>query len=339
MTLPSAQLREIAVHAARTAGPALADAFRRPMEIDTKTTAHDLVTVYDRDTEELLVRLLAESTPQARFLGEESGARTARSSSTGAPAATSTPVTPTDGRTPAVRTSDTLPPHPAALEWIIDPIDGTSNFAHGFGLFSISIAAAVDGEVVAGVVHDPVHQRTFSADAHGAYLDHGAHANSATPLTPEASDAQNTRPEATNLLTSFPSAEQIRAHPEWTAARFSELVLAHTTVRRVVSGALELCYAAAGWADVVLGVDTKPWDIAAGHFILLQSGGRFLTWDPHGQAHTGPAHLAPHYLGLRAGLTDAPTARAVAHGWAEISSDSDVSGAGGSAMASRHRHA
>jgi myo-inositol-1(or 4)-monophosphatase len=173
---------------------------------------------------------------------------------------------------------------PGQLEWIIDPIDGTSNFAHGYPLFSISIAAVRDQQVVAGVVVEPITGDEYSADATGAYLND-------EPLT--ARDVPE-HVSQYNLITSFPAAEILHRAPE-SIELFGELVTTFATVRRLVSGALEICYAARGIADIVLGVDASPWDVAAASYILTQAGGTYLTGSDK------PAHLAPHYLAVAPG--------------------------------------
>lgn len=276
----TAELRRTAREAAQLAGVELSTAFRTAMDISTKRNAHDLVTFYDRATEEFLVERLSTVVPDSRVTGEEGGQQ-----GTG------------------------------SLEWIIDPVDGTSNFAHGFAMFSISIAAAYQDEVVAGVVHDPVNRLTFSADAYGAYLQQadGPEETLAPAVSP--------RPEEQlNLVTSFPSAEMLELRGDEALAMFGELVGTYSAVRRLISGALELCHAAAGWADVVAGGRTSPWDVAAGQLILRRAGGRYLpygtresrTWDG---SEAVDAHLAPGYVGLAPGV-EAPTAQRI---FAEIS--------------------
>lgn len=275
------QLRRIALEAAQTAGTPLAQAFRAAPGMDgeagmtglgvtTKTSPHDLVTVHDGATEDALAAALTGAVPDSWITGEESGARGSGS-----------------------------------LEWIVDPIDGTSNFAHGFAMFSISIAAVFAGEVIAGVVHDPVNQLSFSADDDGAYLS-----SSQRPETRLGASVEVPRSGAAlNLMTSYPSAEVLAQEGPLALEAFGEMVTGFSTVRRVVSGALELCHAAAGWNDVVLGVDTKPWDIAAGMLILRRAGGTYLA--SRGDAEDlqeRPDHLAPDYLGLGPGV-DSPEAR------------------------------
>lgn len=268
------QLRLIAAHAAQQVGLPLVEAFRTrtpaDLDITTKTSSHDLLTRHDAATEDALSRALTDAVPGSWVTGEERGARGS-----------------------------------GTLEWIIDPIDGTSNFAHGFAMFSISIAAVHTGEVIAGVVHDPVNRLTFSADDDGAYL---ATAESELRLEPPQAEAHPPRAEQSlNLMTSYPSAEVLAQEGSAALEAFAEMVSTFSTVRRVVSGALELCHAAAGWADVVLGVDTNPWDVAAGMLILRRAGGRYLAHG-HSPGAAGADHLAPDYLGLAPGV-DSPAAR------------------------------
>lgn len=265
----AATLARVACAAARQAGAALAPAFRADQStlgVTTKTNHHDLVTDLDRSTEDLLARLLTEAVPGSTVLGEERGTRDT-GSTTGAP----------------------------GIEWIIDPIDGTSNFVHGFAMFSISIAAVVQGTVRAGVVLDPVNQLEFSADDDGAYLN-GA------PLAPRPNPPVESR---YNLVTSFPSAENLARSPERSLQLFGTLVEDYATVRRVVSGALELCFTAAGWADVTMALATHPWDIAAGQLVLRRAGGTvFARGGPDSSTHPeaqAALHLAPHLLGVAPG--------------------------------------
>lgn len=280
--LPSAQqLRGIAKEAAWAVGPVLRLAFRAQMDIDIKTSAHDLVTIYDKQTEQQLVQLLSQAIPDSRFTGEEGGAQGS-------------------GR----------------VEWIIDPIDGTSNFAHGFAMFSVSIAAAVDDQVIAGVVYDPVNELTFSADDDAAYLQTREQPEQALKPTPKlAADGDPRRENQLNLVTSFPGAEMLARRGTEALEGFAELVTTYSSVRRVISGALELCHAAAGWADVAAGGKTNPWDVAAGQLVLRRAGGRYLPFGAReGRSWEGAesldAHLAPGYVGLAPGV-EAPTAARV----------------------------
>ena len=244
-------LRLAALEAARPAAEELAAAFTSGQVVArTKANRHDLVSNWDQRIEELLKSQLAGQ--NTVFWGEETGRE---------------PVT-----------------APGQIEWIIDPIDGTSNFVHGYPLFSISLAAVIDQHVVAGVVVDPMTGDEYSADVTGAYLN-------GEPFDTRPAPAEVSQ---YNLVTSFPAAEILQRTPH-AAEVFGELVTRFATVRRLVSGALEICLAARGVADLVLGVDTKPWDVAAASYILTQAGGTYLT------GRGGPNHLAPHYLAVAPG--------------------------------------
>jgi myo-inositol-1(or 4)-monophosphatase len=286
-----AELRRLAADAAAACAPSLVQAFRAvpaDLALTTKRNTHDLVTVHDRATEDELVRILGAAVPGSRFVGEEGGPRVSDS-----PVGLHGPDGPAGtGGTDAGR-----------LEWIIDPIDGTANFAHGFAMFSLSIAAAIDGEVVAGVVLDPVNGLEFSVDDAGAYLNgqrfgYGAAAE-ALPAVDES---------ALNLVTSYPSAEALEVDGPVALERFGRLVDTYATVRRTVSGALELAYTAIGWADATLGVDTNPWDVGVGQLLVRRAGGHYVArfYDTDGPERRG-AHRGPCYVAVAPGRT-APTA-------------------------------
>ena len=127
------ELERIAAAVARAAATVVTDAHRRPVAVGSKVSPTDVVTETDLRAEALIRRLLAEATPGAGALGEEGGA--------------------------------TLPA--ARVQWVIDPLDGSVNFLHGVPVFAVSIAAAVDGEVVAGAVVDVLRGELFSAHSGG----------------------------------------------------------------------------------------------------------------------------------------------------------------------------
>ena len=292
-----AELRRIACDAAATCAPELAGAFRSTpaeLQVATKRNAHDLVTLHDRATEDALVAFLEQAVPGSRFTGEEGGSRGGH----GLPddgAGTEAPGSP-----PAVG---------GQVEWIIDPIDGTSNFAHGFAMFSVSIAAAVDGEVVAGVVLDPVGGLEFSADEAGAYLNGERFGAGAPVAEPEDGAGAGPADESSlNVVTSYPSAEALELDGTAALERFGRLVDTYATVRRTVSGALECAYTAIGWADATLGVDTNPWDVAVGQLLVTRAGGTYVPrfYDTDGPERRA-AHLAPCYVAVAPGR-QAPTA-------------------------------
>ncbi len=249
----ASRLRLTALEAARLAAPVLREAFRNDVQRENKTNAHDLVTAFDRHSEEIIRTHLTGAEPDSRVLGEEGG---------------------TTGE--------------GSIQWIVDPIDGTSNFTHGIAFFCISIAAARDGELLAGVVLDPIAGHEFTADAEHAYLNGEILAPAPRPDQAHA-----------NLMTDYPSAEALVVDGSLGLAEFGSWVTAFATVRRKVSAALALAHVAAGWCDVTLGLDTKPWDIAAGALLVRRAGGRYLAYRYDDKQL--PDYAAPCFIALGPG--------------------------------------
>src|SRR5699024_11081295 len=138
-------------------------------------------------------------------------------------------------------------------------------------------------------------QDEYSADHTGAYFN-------GQPLNSRKSPAHTSQ---YNLVTSFPAAEILQRAPDSTRL-FGEMVTTFATVRRLVSGTLELCFVARGIADMVLGVDAKPCDVAAGSYILSHAGGTYIT------NTNQPVHLAPHFLAVARGRIPEPAAHFMA---------------------------
>ena len=215
-----------------------------------KTSHHDIVTVHDRAVEEILVRELLAGLPDAQILGEEGGSRGG------------------DG----------------PVELFVDPIDGTSNFAAGLPLFCISIGAAVNGELVAGVIHAPILGMVFTA------------ADGPTMLNGEPVEPRSTRPaEDALLLTTIPGQRLVRSMPEYALEALTAVHRSHSAVRTLGTAAIELAFVAAGWADGAALDRIKPWDVAAGFHLVRQAGGSVRTWPGTGPADA-PDHLRPAYL-------------------------------------------
>ncbi|MDY1005077.1 inositol monophosphatase [Curtobacterium sp. CFBP9011] len=249
-----AALRAAAESACRTVAPQLLQAFRSDMAITTKRDAHDVVTVHDRAAEETITTALTRAFPGSVVLGEEGGS-----------------------------TGD------APLRWIVDPIDGTANFARGLAYWCVSIAAEVDGVVVAGAVYDPVADHLFAADDTGATLD-GAPIRSVS--LPE---------DAATVLTSFPVQQDLELLGEEAALTLvRDLTLRYRHHHSTGSGALNLAHVAAGWSDVTMGFATHPWDVAAGALVLERAGGWFRGFTS-GVA-TDPAHRAEDYVAAGGGV-------------------------------------
>jgi len=274
-TFSSTQLRDIARDAATVAGEYLASVFRRPMEIQHKTSAHDQVTVHDRVTEDLIREVIARRCPGSTVVGEEAGVAVAGASD-----------------------NDT---DQSDIIWHIDPIDGTSNFAQGFAFFCTSIAVEIDGEIRAGAVYDPISDMMFSADDSAAYL------NDKLLVTPQALPL----PSAT-LITGYPTAADLAAEGQAATQRFQSWVEAFSSVRRTGSGALSILHVAAGWTDASLGTGVSTWDVAAAMLILRRAGGSYYPVHyTNGTEHRAD-HYASGYLALGPGV-EYPIMEAAVH--------------------------
>lgn len=249
----SGELMRVAEAAALEVSPMLRAAFRSAMEIATKRDLHDIVTLHDRASEAAIARSIRGAVPASVIVGEEGGRQG-------------------EGR----------------VVWYVDPIDGTTNFARGLPSWCVSIAAEVDGALVAGVVHAPLTGETFRADLSGAWLG-------AAPLAAGA----RAREEEAVPLTSFPVARHYAALGGAASAPHRALAEAFLSLRDPGSGALQLAWVAAGWADATLGFMTNPWDIAAGALILERAGGRFVALS-RGEALPAQQH-ADDYYGVGAG--------------------------------------
>jgi myo-inositol-1(or 4)-monophosphatase len=220
-----AELEAIAVSVARAAAAHVAANFGKAATIGTKSSDTDVVTQTDVDTETLIRRLLEMATPGCGFVGEEGGG-------TGA-----------DRR----------------LQWIIDPLDGTVNFLYSVPIFSVSIAAAVDGEFVAGAVVDAMRAEVFSAHVGGGARCDGlllrVSACSALPLA--------------LIGTGFSYTPRLRAIQGDIISRMLPIV---RDIRCFGSAALNLCWVAMGRTDGYFERDIKVWDWAAGAIIAAEAG-------------------------------------------------------------------
>ncbi len=146
--------------------------------------------------------------------------------------------------------------------WILDPLDGTTNFAHNLPIWSISIALEFEGEIVLGVVYDPTRKELFSAiKKKGAYL------NGRRIKVSRTKDLRKSL-----LVTGFPY--DIRTSKENNIKNFARFCLSAQAVRRLGSAALDLCYTACGRFDGYWELKLSPWDQAAGYLILKEAGGR-----------------------------------------------------------------
>jgi myo-inositol-1(or 4)-monophosphatase len=224
----------IAVRAARAAGGLLRERVGGPLRIAEKARRNDLVTDADRASEALIVRILRAATPSAAILGEEGGA--------------------------TAGTSDE--------RWIVDPLDGTTNYAHGYPFWCVSIAYERAGVVVAAAIEAPMFGETYTATLGG-----GAACND-VPL-------RVTDPVALGdafVCTGFKPDDYDRNGTAFAAA--SRVVQG---VRRDGSAALDLAFTARGRFDAFWEYDLAPWDVAAGELMVREAGGVTTTLD--GSAH------------------------------------------------------
>jgi len=220
------------MEAARAAGNVLLEYLGRPLDVGRKSSRADLVTQADRASEEMLRARLLSARPGSGFYGEETGATAGTSGE----------------------------------RWIIDPLDGTTNFVHGFPFFCVSIGYERNGIVEVGVVYDPAHDELFAARRGGGATRNGEplHVSETASL------------EEALLCTGFmPGPGGVSANLKNFVA-FSDRSHA---VRRVGAAALDLCYVATAAFDGFWELGLNPWDVAAGSLIVAESGGRVTNAD------------------------------------------------------------
>ena len=222
-----ADLEGLAANAARRAAGVIVEAHGRPQIVGQKSSPTDVVTETDLRAESVIRRLLAEATPEAGVLGEESA---------------------TTG--PGER-----------LQWIIDPLDGTVNFTYGIPVFAVSIAAAFDGEVVAGAVIDVARDELFSAHLGGGARRDG---------TSISVSGCTSLPSAL-VATGFSYQAPERGLQGRVAAR---IVARARDLRCFGSAALELCWVACSRVDAYFQRQTEIWDRAAGALIAAEAGAK-----------------------------------------------------------------
>lgn len=156
--------------------------------------------------------------------------------------------------------------------WLVDPLDGTTNYAHGFPFFAVSIALEMEGKVVMGVVYNPRMGEFFEARR-----GEGARLNDRPIRVSETRGLKDAL-----LATGFPY--DVHDRPEGVVSLLQEMLVRAQGIRRLGSAALDLCYVAAGRLDGFWEEDLKPWDTAAGDVIVREAGGRLTTFQ--GEAYT-----------------------------------------------------
>ncbi len=221
-------LLDVAVEAGRKAGSILLDFTKSGFRIEHKNPIN-LVTDADHAAERCVIDHIHTRFPTHGFLAEEQGR---------------------------------IEQSPSPYLWIIDPLDGTTNFAHGFPAYCVSIGLEYRGRCVLGVVFDPSRDDLFTAiEGCGAQLNgHPIHVSNASTL------------DNSLLVTGF--AYDIRESPRNNLDHFAKFALKAQGIRRTGSAALDLCYVAAGRFDGFWEVKLNPWDMAAGSILVKEAGGR-----------------------------------------------------------------
>jgi myo-inositol-1(or 4)-monophosphatase len=226
------RIKQIGIRAAYRGGDILKRHFGHLFAIRKKGDI-DLVTTADIESEQAIVEAIRSAFPDHGILAEETGL--------------------IEGR--------------PEMQWVIDPLDGTTNFAHGLGIFAVSIAFVYQGEPAFGIVFNPISGETFTALAgQGAFLNsHAIGVSTAATMRDSL------------LVTGFPY--DLARMPTDVLSRFARCLAAAQGIRRLGSAALDLCYVACGRFEGFWEENLKPWDTAAGMIIALEAGARITDFE------------------------------------------------------------
>jgi myo-inositol-1(or 4)-monophosphatase len=239
---------DTAIDIAREAGSLLAHYFEKRVSFELKGE-HDLVTEADRASERLVVDRLRSYFPSHGIVAEEGGGHTGTSE----------------------------------YRWYVDPLDGTTNFAHGFPVYNVTLGLERAGEMIAGVIYDPTRNELFAAER-GA----GAHLNHRRIRVSMASRLQDCL-----VATGFPSRKR---HQNVNVHFYYQLAMLTHGVRRAGSAAIDLAYVACGRLDGFWEFKLNPWDMAAGLLMVEEAGGRCSDMRGGSASLTGPHLLADNGL-------------------------------------------
>jgi myo-inositol-1(or 4)-monophosphatase len=223
-----ADLKKVLMEAVHKGGAVIRERFQGTFSVDHKEGVNNLVTEVDREAETVIINTIRDAFPDHAVISEEAG------------------------------TMMTASPY----KWVIDPIDGTVNFAHGIPLCCVSIALQHEEELILGAVYNPVMNELFFAEKGG-----GAFLNGQPIRVSEKKDFQRAC-----LVTGFPYQwPETEEHPVRVFERF---VMHGLPVRRLGSAAIDLCWVACGRFDGFWEYNLQPWDVAAGYLIVEEAGGR-----------------------------------------------------------------
>jgi myo-inositol-1(or 4)-monophosphatase len=224
----------IAIHAAISAGNYLRGCFRTKIQISNKVGDQNLVTECDIASEKKIISFIREHFPDHAFIAEESG---------------------------EIKHSK------SNVKWIIDPLDGTVNFAHGIPFFAVSIAVEENKQIVSGVVYQPITQELFVAEhQNGAYLN-----------GEKIQVSKNKNLKKALLATGFPY--NISDNPSFCIEKFINVLKTGIPVRRLGVASLDLSYVALNCFDAFFEISLAPWDCAAAKLIIEEANGTLTSWD------------------------------------------------------------
>jgi len=221
------KLKRVALKAVKEGGSILMQHFGKVKSIDYKGEIN-LVTEADRQSEQKIVSIIKDKYPDHSILAEETGD--------------------SGGSSP--------------FKWIIDPLDGTTNYAHSYPCFCVSLAIEYEGEVIYGTVYDPMREEIFTAEK-----GNGAYVNGKIIKVSSTQELNHSL-----LCTGFPY--DIRDDIESNILNFRNFLMKSQAVRRDGSAALDLCYVAAGRFDGFWEQKLFPWDVAAGSLLITEAGGK-----------------------------------------------------------------
>ncbi len=220
--------KSVLLEAADEAAKILLEYFGTDFEISRKKFYNDLVTEVDKKSEKKIIEIIHSHFPDHNVVGEEGGDQEKKSD----------------------------------YVWIIDPIDGTINYAHSLPIFCISIALEIKGKVVLGVVYNPISKEKFFAETgKGAYLN---------DKKISVSETENLKDGF--LVTGF--AYNVQEEENYSIDHFVSFVRMGLPVRRLGSAAIDVCYVACGIFDAFWEGNLNAWDIAAAYLILIEAGGK-----------------------------------------------------------------
>ena len=226
-------LLNFAIKTAKEAGSILMQHFGKISSIEQKSTDIDLVTIADTESEFFILDQIQTVYPNHHIISEESEI--------------------TEGN--------------SEYRWVIDPLDGTTNFVHNFPIFSVSIALQFNKETIIGIVYNPIYNQCFHAVVgEGAFLNK-------KPIKPTSTKTLS----KSLLVTGFPYAHDKRWELGFDI--FKDFYARNQGMRRLGAASLDLCFVAMGRMDGFYEFHLKPWDVCAGELILRESGGKTSDWD------------------------------------------------------------